>query len=144
MMKRNEFIRTCSLFCAGFTGIGLLMEGCVAPIHFAVNETAKDKIAVKKTEFDNKDKKRKFVIVKNEKLSYPVYLSRTGDDIYKALSMECTHKSCELQPQGNYLVCPCHGSEFTREGKVQNPPAEQDLHTFKIITDNENIFILLT
>ena len=57
--------------------------------------------------------------------------------------MQCTHKGCELQAQGDFLICPCHGSEFTNQGVVQNPPAEQDLQTFKISIDNENIYIYL-
>jgi cytochrome b6-f complex iron-sulfur subunit len=66
-----------------------------------------------------------------------------NEDDYSALLLQCTHKGCELQPQGNFLICPCHGSEFTNKGVVQNPPAEQNLKTFKTSTDNENIYIYL-
>ena len=57
--------------------------------------------------------------------------------------MECTHRSCELETEGNYLMCPCHGSEFTNKGIVQNPPAEHNLKTFNLKIDNENIYIQL-
>jgi cytochrome b6-f complex iron-sulfur subunit len=58
-------------------------------------------------------------------------------------TLECTHKGCELIPQGDYLVCPCHGSEFSNNGQVLNPPAEDNLKTFITESDNENIYILL-
>jgi len=65
----------------------------------------------------------------------------TANTPYTALLMECTHKGCELRVNGEYLVCPCHGSEFTNKGVVQNPPAEKNLRTFIVTADNENIYV---
>jgi len=68
---------------------------------------------------------------------------QTGQENYSALLMQCTHKGCELKPQGNYLACPCHGSEFDNKGVVQNPPAEQNLQNFQTKADDKNVYINL-
>jgi cytochrome b6-f complex iron-sulfur subunit len=83
------------------------------------------------------------VLIRNERFNFPICVYKLDENNYTALLMECTHRSCELQPQGTYLICPCHGSEFNNKGVVQNPPAEQNLRTFKITTDNEHIYIQL-
>jgi Rieske Fe-S protein len=62
---------------------------------------------------------------------------------YSALLTECTHKGCEVKPQGDFLVCPCHGSEFSKTGEVQNPPAENPLKRFKTNSDEKNIYIYI-
>ena len=86
---------------------------------------------------------RKYVLLKSDKFNFPICIFKIGEDTYSALLMECTHNGCELQPQGDNLLCPCHGSEFSNKGVVQNPPAEENLKTFTIKTDNENIYIQL-
>jgi cytochrome b6-f complex iron-sulfur subunit len=63
------------------------------------------------------------------------FLVRRGSEL-TALSSYCTHRRCKLRPEeGNQsLLCPCHGSTFTLEGKVTEGPAKRDLpvlHTEK-------------
>ena len=77
------------------------------------------------------------------KLPAPVYLSRTAENTYTALSMLCTHKACELNPTGNFLTCPCHGSEFSNIGKVLKPPAGRALTKYRVTTDDSIIYIHL-
>ena len=130
------------MLCAGGIGLSVLTEGCVS-IHYAASGNENGRIKVSKTEFiDSKNNIRKFVVVRTDKLPFPICLYPKGQQ-YSALYMQCTHQGCELQPNKTSLVCPCHGSEFTTDGKVQSPPADQDLKQFKIITDNENIYIEL-
>ncbi len=141
-MERRDFIKQCSVICAGGMGVALLMESC-GTIHYAINSAEANKIKVQKSEFiDTKKNERKFVVIKNEKLQFPIglYLNK---GIYTALYMQCTHQGCELHANKTLLVCPCHGSEFSTEGKVQSAPAYKDLKQFKVITDNENIYIEL-
>ena len=146
-MDRKEFIKTCGFVCLGGTALTALLESCASTNYFAQTIFANNQITIKKTEFVKvkKDKtfQRKYVLVKSEKYNFPICIFKMSEDNYSALLMECTHKGCELQPHGNYLICPCHGSEFTSNGIVQNPPAEKNLQTFKITTDHENIYIQL-
>ena len=146
-MERREFVKTCGFACLGGTALVTLLQSCASSNYFAQTVFENNQIAIKKTEFvkTEKDKsvQRKYVLVKSEKYNYPICVYKTIEENYIALLMECTHNSCELQPYGDYLICPCHGSEFTNKGIVQNPPAEENLKAFNIKTDNENIYIQL-
>ena len=149
-MDRKNFIKTCGFACVGGTALTALLQSCSStnPNHFAQTALANNQINIKKNEFvqqlkNDKPTYRKYVLVKNEKVAFPIILYRLSDTDYTALLMECTHKGCELVPQRSFLACPCHGSEFNNKGVVQNPPAQENLKSFKIITDNENVYIQL-
>ena len=141
-MERRSFIKQCSVFCAGSMGMAILMESC-GSIHYANNTIDANKIKVLKSELiDAKKTEREFVVIRNEKLQFPICLfSKNG--MYTALYMQCTHQGCELKPNKTVLVCPCHGSEFSSEGKVMSAPADRDLKQFKVISDNESVYIEL-
>src|SRR5690606_30587276 len=54
---------------------------------------------------------------------------RDEDGRVGELSAECTHKGCIVtwnNATGTW-DCPCHGSIFTRDGKVLHGPARKDL-----------------
>jgi len=141
-MERRDFIRNCTMMCAGAIGLAALTQGC-GSIHYATSSLESNKIKINKTEFISlKNVERTFVVVRSEALQFPICLYKKNDN-YNAVYMQCTHQGCELNPNKNSLVCPCHGSEFSTDGRVQNPPADKDLKQFKIITDNENIYIEL-
>lgn len=146
-MDRKKFIKTCGFACIGGTALMALLNSCSSTNYFAQTSLEGDRILVKKSEFLKTEKEkvveRKFVLVKIEKFGYPIGVYKINENEYSALLLQCTHKGCELQPQGTFLVCPCHGSEFTSRGVVQNPPAEQNLKTFKTSSDNEIIYIYL-
>lgn len=145
-MDRKEFITTCGNACLGIAAVAWL-QSCVSANYYALATKSNKQLVVKRSEFIKTDKEkkteRKYILVKTEELNYPVCIYKTGENNYSALLMECTHKSCELHPNGDFLVCPCHGSEFTKTGKVQNPPAEQDLRSFKVTSDEENLYLQL-
>lgn len=146
-MERKDFIKQCGKLCMGAVFMGSLLESCTAN-YYATASVNNQIISFKKSEFieikDGVSKPRKYVLIRTEKTPFPICVYQLNENTYSALLMECSHKSCELNPHGDYLICPCHGSEFNNVGKVQNPPAETDLHTFKITHDNENIYIHLS
>ena len=144
-MERKEFIKTCGFACISATAFATLLQSCASTNYFAQSTLTNNQIAIKKTEFvkaeSNKTVQRKYILIKSDKYNFPICIYKTAEENYSALLMECTHKGCELQPHGDYLICPCHGSEFSNLGIVQNPPAEQNLQSFKINTDDEYIYI---
>ncbi len=147
MMKRKEFIKTCGFACIGMTGLSVALQSCAGANYFAQSSISNNQIAIKKTEFFKTEKEkqteRSYILVKSEKLNFPICIYKIDEQNYSAILLECTHKGCELKPQGDYLICPCHGSEFTKQGIVQNPPAEENLKSFIIKSDNENLYIQL-
>ncbi len=42
----------------------------------------------------------------------PVIVSQPSQGDIVAFSAICTHKGCTVAPQGDQLVCPCHGSTY--------------------------------
>jgi Rieske Fe-S protein len=71
------------------------------------------------------------------KVSDEVMLIRKSDTEFTAIKTVCTHKGCDVELEGDKFVCPCHGSEFTLDGKVTEGPAKTDLKTFETIFDSE-------
>lgn len=153
-MERGEFIKVCGFACLGGSALMTVLEGCGSSNYFAQFTLANNQIILKKSEFIKTEQpksknetvktfQRKYVLVTAEKLKFPICVYKTEADKYAALWLECTHNGCEVKPNDQYLVCPCHGSEFTNVGEVQQGPAELPLKTFLTKTDNENIYIQL-
>ena len=81
---------------------------------------------------------KKYIVVQNEKLQYPICVYRLDENNYQALWMRCTHQGTELQVFGDKLQCPAHGSEFNNHGQVGNGPADTALRIFPVtITDSQ-------
>jgi cytochrome b6-f complex iron-sulfur subunit len=139
-MERRQFIKYGSAICLGGIGLSTLLQSCGA-VHYATHYIENNRLKVSKKEFvDPKRGAREFVVVKTDQLRFPVCIYHK-EKKYTALSMECTHQGCELQPNKVLLVCPCHGSEFSNQGKVLSPPAETDLKQFKVFSNDEFIFV---
>jgi len=137
MRSRREFIKETGIVVSYCCSVGVLsgLEGCAAPRY--VNYVEKtNSLIVKKSEF----LEDKYVLLNYDKYSKPIFLVKNKRN-YIALLLLCTHKACKVKPGGSILICPCHGSQFSYEGKVLKGPAEKDLFAFKVSTDNENIYI---
>ena len=76
-----------------------------------------------------------------------VAIYHTQNDEFYATSDICTHEKCNLSYEGGKLEgyeaeCDCHGSKFDiRTGKVVLPPAVEDLKTYKLTTEGEDILV---
>ena len=64
-------------------------------------------------------------------------LVRVSQTQFAAVNTTCTHKGCDVDISGDKFVCPCHGSEFTLDGKVTTGPAKKDLKTYETIFDSD-------
>lgn len=70
---------------------------------------------------------------------YPVIITRATGNTFYAVSSACTHRGCIVSPfNGTVIVCPCHGSEFTMDGTVTQPPADANLQTYPTAFDGVN------
>lgn len=142
-MERKDFIRTCGLACLGGLLSVTLAEGC-GSTKTITGVIADADLVIPLTAFSfQKGGYRKFIVVQNERLKYPICLYRHDENHYSALLMRCTHQGAELQVFGDRLQCPAHGSEFDNEGVVKNGPAETDLRTFPVTIQNNQINISL-
>jgi nitrite reductase/ring-hydroxylating ferredoxin subunit len=137
-MERKEFLKTCGYAC-----LGGLLASCHSAKLITGNISNSDLI-VPVASFIKKDKSfRKYIVIHNELLEFPICLYRFSETEYAALFMRCPHQSAELQVFGDRLQCPAHGSEFNDKGVVQTGPADTNLRTFPVTIQSDQLQISL-
>lgn len=74
----------------------------------------------------------------------PVCLAKVHGEIC-AFTDDCTHIGGPLNEgelDGEVLTCPWHGAQFNvRTGQVLRGPARQDIQTYPVRIDNDDIFV---
>ena len=138
MDSRRKFIKSSATVLAGCClGATQLLTSCKSTIY--VNGIASgNRLRVNKKDFLDQN----YIVVNASNLTSPVYLKNEKSE-YKALSMYCTHKGCTVKPAGSIMVCPCHGAEFSSEGKVLGGPARESLKEYLVEVKGEIIEIIL-
>ncbi|MBL1173858.1 Rieske 2Fe-2S domain-containing protein [Pantanalinema sp. GBBB05] len=60
-----------------------------------------------------------------------------------AVNPTCTHKGCIVNWDASqkHFVCPCHGAEFSPDGKVLKDPAKQSLATYQAKVNGSQIAV---
>lgn len=145
-MKRKDFIKTCGYTCLGSAAIAMLLQGCASTrdLNGRINDSD---LLIPLKEFEtsagNKIHYKKYIVIHNQSLKYPICVYRFDTNNYSALWMQCTHQGAELQVFGDKLQCPAHGSEFDSKGKVTSSPAEKPLRTFPVHINNDQLVISL-
>lgn len=129
-MERKEFLKTCGLACLGGTMFAALLESCGGTKIISGNISKSDLVTPVSSFVKEDNTFRKYIVIHNDQLKYPICLYRFSATEYSALLMRCTHQGAELQVFGDRLECPAHGSEFTSKGIVQNGPAERTFARF--------------
>jgi len=71
-----------------------------------------------------------------------VIVVNTGSG-YIALSSVCTHQGCAVgyEPTSGNILCPCHGSQFTKTGSIVNGPAATPLQSYPV-SKNGNVLTI--
>lgn len=141
-MPRRQFVKLgCSCLVAPF------MTTSCESTRYVAGTMEPNGLSVLQSEFVETTKTgttlRDYIIVRNEKLEYPICLYRLNDQSYSALLMKCTHQGTELQAAGDHLHCPAHGSEFNNRGQVSQGPAENPLRTFRVMAEQGKLLIEL-
>jgi cytochrome b6-f complex iron-sulfur subunit len=141
-ISRKQFIKdsgkTGLIVCLGIgLGVSALLQSCHS-IERVQAPLLNDVIRIDESFLQ----KKKHLMIENEALPAPIFLSIT-DDGYSALLLLCTHKSCEVNPTGETFTCPCHGSQFAKNGKRISGPAEKSLKAFKTQKVEEQVVVYL-
>jgi Rieske Fe-S protein len=71
-----------------------------------------------------------------------IYVLALGEGQYAALSPICTHLGCTVEIQDTRLVCPCHGSTYDRQGRVQQGPAERALARYRSELTADGVLVI--
>ncbi len=72
----------------------------------------------------------------------PIYVLALGSGRYVALSPICTHLGCTVEIEQSRLVCPCHGSNYDREGRVLKGPAERALASYRVELTTDDVLVI--
>ncbi|MBP8972261.1 MAG: Rieske (2Fe-2S) protein [Anaerolineae bacterium] len=70
-----------------------------------------------------------------------LFLLRFEDGGFLALHSKCPHLACVVSWDAARarFSCPCHGSEFERNGAVINPPAPRPLDRFPVLIEGDRL-----
>ena len=145
-MNRKDFLKTCGFACLGGSAMVILMQSCTVTKTISGNiENSDLMVAISDFESVSDDKIifKKYVIINNDVLKFPICVYRIEENKYNALWLECTHQGNEVQVFGDKLQCPAHGSEFSNSGLVTNGPADRNLRTFPVTIDGNYLKISL-
>jgi cytochrome b6-f complex iron-sulfur subunit len=116
-----------------------LLAGCGAVRHATASEEG-NSLIIDAAEFQE----RESVVVRTKRYQFPIYVFQHSATEYSAVLAECTHNGCEVQPEGSVLACPCHGSEFARNGSVLQGPAARALKQFSVTVGQGQLRIHLS
>ena len=145
-MDRKDFLKNCGMACMSGIVMAALSQGCTQS-KLLSGKIVGDDLVVPLTDFEIKNGKetyyKKYLVVHNDLLQFPLCIYRLSENEYTALWMRCTHQGTELQVFGDKLQCPAHGSEFSNKGNVQNGPAGDKLRTFPVSLVNNQLNISL-
>ncbi len=59
-----------------------------------------------------------------------LYVLADGEGGYLAVSPTCKHRGCTVDVAGERLECPCHGSQYARDGSVLRGPTQEALDRY--------------
>ncbi|HEX9562683.1 MAG TPA: Rieske 2Fe-2S domain-containing protein [Gemmatimonadaceae bacterium] len=71
----------------------------------------------------------------------PLYVVVLADGTFAAVSSVCTHRGCTVEPGAGGFACPCHGSEYDRQGLVLKGPASRNLARYPIVSEGGELVI---
>jgi Rieske Fe-S protein len=70
----------------------------------------------------------------------PIIIARPETGKVVAFSAACTHRGCSVTPNGNKLICPCHGSQFDAlTGATLTGPASSPLPAVMVKVDGTDV-----
>ena len=120
---RRDFLGKTSLLLTGLASLGAV-AACLRLLEPNVRYEKPSKFKIGKTEQFPEGTVKNLV---DER----VIIFSDSDGIY-AISSICTHLGCTVTPTGWGFQCPCHGSKYTKDGKVIAGPAPRPLEWHEI------------
>ncbi|MBK6665895.1 MAG: hypothetical protein IPG48_06985 [Saprospiraceae bacterium] len=99
-MNRKDFLKTCGFACLGGSAIVTLMQSCTVTKTISGNiENSDLMVAISDFESVSDDKIifKKYVIINNDVLKFPICVYRIEENKYNALWLECTHQEMKYR-----------------------------------------------
>ena len=138
-MDRRRFVRALPMLSATAAGMSTVSLTACASVPYLRPVSDGDRVVLRRSDFgDSLD-----ALVESAHRPWPIYVRRSPDGTFSAVSAYCTHRGCLPDPAGDRLICPCHGSEFAFTGELIKGPAEDPLRRFEVTSDSDTVTIWL-
>lgn len=140
-MKRRDFMRSVERLAAGVLCVSVPSTaiGC-SGIAYVPSVREGNLLIVDRADLGAYS----FALVEHPDIPRAIYLHRHPDEAFSAVLTRCTHRGCQVEPAGERLACPCHGSEYSLTGTVLRGPAERPLQRYAVTADPDRITIHLS
>ncbi len=83
------------------------------------------------------------LLAKNSPVGSVLVVGTSKTENLTAVDPTCTHRGCTVvwQTEAKKFACPCHGSEFGIDGKVQKGPATTPLKTYAAKIEGDSVVV---
>lgn len=140
MESRRKFIKkigAVSLTVCSLSTISSIVTACTTTKHINSKLRNDGLVSIPVESFGENNS----LLLNVEEVEAPILVYKIKENVFTSVLMLCTHKGCHLNKTGPVLVCPCHGSEFTRQGQVLSGPADENLLKYKTSLVDGNVLI---
>jgi cytochrome b6-f complex iron-sulfur subunit len=145
-LSRRGFLRrleqgVVSATCAGGVARSLLpvLVAACGGARYAASSMDGSRLVIDRSELGPKGA----ALVDGPEGELPIYVHQLPDGRLTAVSTRCMHRGCQVEPAADRFVCPCHGSEYTFEGRVLKGPTERPLVRYRVSADDAHVYVHL-
>lgn len=140
-MKRREFLRSieCLAAAALCAGLPASVAGCSGFRYVQAQQDGR-RLLVRRAAFGDGP----YALLEHPQIPRAIYLRKQEGNSFSAVLTRCMHQGCQVEPAGDRLACPCHGSEYSLTGEVLRGPTERPLLRYDVTADDNHIYIHLS
>ena len=138
MTARRDVLKYIAGTLISSVGGSLLTTGCSAGLATLRTKIEHNTIIISKIEAQQLSAPNGILLIYAAGLTTPIILRSVEGHGVVALSLNCTHRGCEVRPFPDSFECPCHGSEFNTLGEVLAGPARKSLKKFKVVENTSS------
>lgn len=140
--ERRAFLKKACGTCAALLTLGAIVpavQGC-APLMSIKTDVRAGDIQVARMLFTAENK---LVLIRNASSEFDIAVVQLGENLFKAFEMQCSHQANPLVATRTGFFCNAHGSSFTLDGQVKNPPATANLREYSCRFDANSVIVTL-
>jgi cytochrome b6-f complex iron-sulfur subunit len=142
-MKRRDFINWVGLGCLA-SSLPVAIAACSPEISTSANAATKGWQKVGTVAQLDKNGQ---LLVENSPIGAVLVVgtSKAAKNLI-AVNPSCTHQGCTIdwKAKDSKFVCPCHGAEFAKDGKVKQSPAKKPLKTYQAKIEGSSVLVKAT
>ena len=140
--ERRDFLKKACGTCAALLTLGAIVptvQSC-APLMSIETDVKSGDVQVARMLFTAENK---LVLIRNASSEFDIAVVQLGENHFKAFEMQCSHQANPLVATRTGFFCNAHGSSFTLDGQVKNPPATANLREYPCHIDIYSVIVTL-